>query len=253
MLSADRRFHMDTTYTLSGMHCGACVGRITTALQPFAESVSVTLNPPRAVLSNPNTNATLSAIQAAVTKAGAYAITPETHTARRIEPSTEPQNDNDNWLATYWPLILIVGYIAIAALAGTPAPGETRLAAWMTNFMAGFFLVFSAFKFLNLRGFADAYASYDLLAKRWRAYGFMYPFLELALGLAYLFRFEPTLTHIATILLMGFSSLGVLDVLRQNRKIACACLGTVLKLPMSTITLVEDLGMVAMAGLMLLA
>lgn len=243
---------MEQIYTLSGMHCGDCVGRITTALQPFADSVSVSLNPPRAVLTNAKPNATIAAIQAAVTKAGAYTITPETKTPSHIEPSAEPKNHNDSWLATYWPLILIVGYIAIAALAGTPAAGETRLAAWMTNFMAGFFLVFSAFKFLNLRGFADAYASYDLLAKRWHAYGFLYPFLELALGLAYLFRLEPTLTHVATIILMGFSSLGVLDVLRQNRKIACACLGTVLKLPMSTITLVEDLGMVAMAGMMLL-
>lgn len=244
---------MEQAYTLAGMHCSACVGRITTALQPFADRVSVSLNPPRAVLSNPNTNATPAAIQAAVMQAGAYTITPETRPPSSIEPSTAQQNDHRNRLTTYWPLILIVGYIAIAALAGTPAAGETRLAAWMTNFMAGFFLVFSAFKFLNLPGFADAYASYDLLAKRWHTYGYVYPFLELALGLAYLFRFEPTWTHIATILLMGFSSLGVIDVLRQNRKIACACLGTVLKLPMSTITLVEDLGMVAMAGLMLLA
>lgn len=244
---------MEQAYIVSGMHCGACVSRITSALQPFAETVIVTLNPPRAVLSNPNTYATPAAIQAAVMKAGDYTVTPETQPPSSIEPSTARQNDNGNGLATYWPLFLIVGYIAIAVLAGTPAPGETRLAAWMTNFMAGFFLVFSAFKFLNLRGFADAYASYDLLAKRWHAYGYIYPFLELALGLAYLFRFEPTWTHIATILLMGFSSLGVIDVLRQNRKIACACLGTVLKLPMSTITLVEDLGMVAMAGVMLLA
>jgi hypothetical protein len=122
----------------------------------------------------------------------------------------------------------------------------------MTNFMAGFFLVFSAFKFLNLAGFADAYASYDLLAKRWYEWGLIYPFLELALGLAYLFRFAPTLTHVATIALMGFSSLGVIAALREKRVIRCACLGTVLNLPMSTITLVEDLAMVVMATLMLL-
>ncbi|MBX9683805.1 MAG: hypothetical protein K2X41_08455, partial [Hyphomicrobium sp.] len=61
----------------------------------------------------------------------------------------------------------------------------------------------------------------------------------------------PTATNVATIVLMGFSSLGVLDAVRQKRAIPCACLGTVLKLPMSTITLVEDVGMVVMAGLML--
>ncbi len=119
--------------------------------------------------------------------------------------------------------------------------------------MAGFFLVFSAFKFLDLSGFADAYASYDLLAKRWRGYGLIYPFLELALGLAYLFRLELKSALIATVVLMGFSALGVIQALSERRVLQCACLGTALKLPMSTITLVEDVGMAAMAAAMLLA
>ena len=113
--------------------------------------------------------------------------------------------------------------------------------------MAGFFLVFSAFKFLDLKGFADAYASYDLGAKRWHAWGYIYPFLELSLGLAYLFRVAPALTDVATIALMGFSSIGVMQALARKQQIRCACLGTVLNVPMSTITLVEDLAMVAMA------
>ncbi|CAM6000172.1 unnamed protein product [Sphagnum balticum] len=53
---------------------------------------------------------------------------------------------------------------------------------WMRHFMAGFFLVFSFFKLLNLKTFADGYAKYDLLAMRWKPYGFIYPFCELALG-----------------------------------------------------------------------
>ena len=95
-------------------------------------------------------------------------------------------------------------------------------------------------------------AGTSVRAKRWRAWGYVYPFLELALGLAYLFHVAPTATHIATILLMGFSSLGVIAALSNRQRIVCACLGTVLKLPMSTITLVEDLGMVGMAAAMLL-
>jgi len=118
--------------------------------------------------------------------------------------------------------------------------------------MAGFFLVFSAFKFLDLRGFADAYASYDVLAKHWRGYGYLYPFLELGLGILYLVASESPLTHVATIILMGFSSLGVIKALSQKQAIRCACLGTVLNLPMSTITLVEDLSMVFMAITMLM-
>ena len=66
-------------------------------------------------------------------------------------------------------------------------------------------------------------------------------------------KFELLATNIATIALMAFSSLGVVQALAQRQAIQCACLGTVLKLPMSTITLVEDVGMAAMAAAMLLA
>ena len=76
--------------------------------------------------------------------------------------------------------------------------------------------------------------------------------MELGLGCAYLFRWNLPLTHVVTILLMGFSSLGVIRALANKQTIRCACLGTVLNVPMSTITLVEDLAMVGMAMLALL-
>jgi hypothetical protein len=51
---------------------------------------------------------------------------------------------------------------------------------------------------------------------------------------------------------MGVSTIGVIESLRAKRKFQCACLGTVFNLPMSTITLIEDLLMVGMAGVALL-
>ena len=118
-------------------------------------------------------------------------------------------------------------------------------------FMAGFFLTFSFFKMLDLSGFADSYSSYDVLAKRWRGYGFIYPFIELALGIAYLIDFNPFITNITTIIVMGFSTIGVLQSVLNKRKIRCACLGAVFNLPMSTVTIIEDLLMVFMAIAML--
>ena len=238
---------MDQSYTLSGMHCGNCVERITAALKPFADEVRVTLNPPRATLIKPKVSATPEALVAALSKAGAYTLTPA------ASPTlVEADEAETSTLDVYYPLLVIIGLIALASLAGISQGPGSALGLWMTNVMAGFFLVFGGFKLLNLGGFAGAYATYDLLAKRWPGYGYVYPFLELALGFAYLFRVTPTFTHMATVALMGFSSLGVIEALRHKRRLQCACLGTVLKLPMSTITLVEDLTMVAMAGLMLL-
>src|SRR5207253_2799497 len=119
-------------------------------------------------------------------------------------------------------------------------------------FMAGFFLVFSFFKLLDLKGFAESYAMYDVLAKRIPTYGYVYPFLELALGVAYLTGFNPAATNWATVVIMGFSSIGVIQSVVDKKQIRCACLGAVFNLPMSTVTIIEDLLMVAMAGAALL-
>ena len=122
----------------------------------------------------------------------------------------------------------------------------------LTNFMAGFFLVFSGFKLLDLKGFAEGYSTYDLLAKRWSAYGFVYPFIELSLGLAYLTRFDLVLTNWITLVVMVFSVTGVLIEISKKRKIQCYCLGTILKVPLTYVTVAEDIGMAAMATAMLL-
>ncbi|HYF54378.1 MAG TPA: MauE/DoxX family redox-associated membrane protein, partial [Salinarimonas sp.] len=121
----------------------------------------------------------------------------------------------------------------------------------MLDFMAGFFLVFSFFKLLDLRGFADAYRSYDVIARRSRLWALAYPFVELALGVAYLLRWQLTVVNAVTLVLMIVGSVGVVRALLQKNRIRCACLGTALNLPMTTVTLVEDLGMAAMAALML--
>ena len=110
----------------------------------------------------------------------------------------------------------------------------------MINFMAGFFLVFSFFKLLDVRGFADAYSSYDLVAMRWQPWGLIYPFVELGLGVAYLFRFSLPVTNWIALIIMLVSVLGVIRANMRKETIRCVCLGTVLKLPMSTVTIVEN-------------
>ena len=117
--------------------------------------------------------------------------------------------------------------------------------------MAGFFLVFSFFKLLNLQGFAESYAMYDVVAKRWKGWGFAYAIIELVVGLAFLTGYNPILTNAVTFVVMSISVIGVLQSVFNKRKIKCACLGAVFNLPMSTITIIEDALMIAMSGAML--
>lgn len=243
------------TYALTGLHCNACVGRVTKKLEPLAESVEVTLNPMQVVLTNPQ--ADFGTLQSAVTQAGAYGLVPPAAAPVQTGASTawgdDPAAAPASWFATYRPLLLIVGYILGASVVAQLAYASraVTLDETMRLFMAGFFLVFSFFKLLDVNAFADAYAGYDLLARRWRGWGLIYPFVELALGLAYLADASPVLTAWATIAVMGFSAIGVIQAVTSKRQIRCACLGAVFQLPMSTVTIVEDLGMVAMAIWML--
>ncbi|MBY0611916.1 MAG: heavy metal translocating P-type ATPase [Beijerinckiaceae bacterium] len=229
------------SYAIQGMTCNGCLNKVTSVLKRLSPDVRVTLDPPRATFDG--LAPTLPDVRSALAETGKYTAAPveETFAGSVAEMQTR------SWLQTYQPLLLIVAYIAVASLAG----GGTDPMVWMNHFMAGFFLVFSFFKLLDIRGFADSFASYDLLAARWRAYGFIYPFIELALGAAFLFGWQPRLANVLTIIVMGFGSLGVIDALRKKQAIRCACLGTVLNLPMSTVTLVEDTAMVAMAAAML--
>ena len=253
------------TFALTGLHCNACVGRVTKSLEPLASSVTVTLNPMQVVLND--TTADFETLRAAVTAAGKYVLLPgflpnqvlNMPLAQATRAQAAPENIADemyvpSWLATYSPLLLIATYIFAACLLvqiGTGGLISVNTMDTMRYFMAGFFLVFSFFKLLDINAFANAYAGYDLLAKRWRGWGLIYPFVELALGAAYLAHFNPLLTHWATVIVMGFSAIGVIQAVASKTHIQCACLGTVFKLPMSTVTIVEDVGMVAMAAAML--
>ena len=250
-----------TTYALTGLHCGACTNKVTQALLPLAAGVEVSLQPMQVVLTG--AKADFETLKTAVAGAGNYALIPNNASnrpaAQLIQAQAAPEliatsDPDSSWLTTYSPLLLIVAYLLGASLLvqiGMGGLGSITAMETMRYFMAGFFLVFSFFKLLDINAFANAYAGYDLLAKRWRGWGLAYPFVELALGMAYLTNFNPMLTHWATIIVMGFSALGVIKAVASKTQIQCACLGTVFKLPMSTVTIVEDVGMVAMAAAMI--
>ena len=124
---------------------------------------------------------------------------------------------------------------------------------WMQNFMAGFFLIFSFFKMLDLKGFSESYSNYDIIAKRWAGWGYVYAFAELFLGMAFLFRITPLLTNWATLILMSISLVGVLQAVLSKKKIRCACLGAVFNLPMSTVTIIENVLMIGMSAMMIVS
>jgi hypothetical protein len=157
-----------------------------------------------------------------------------------------------SWLATYKPLLVLFGYIVIISLIGAGGGIYFNIWEFMRVFMAGFFVAFSFFKLLDLNGFADSYSMYDIVAKKIRLWGYVYPFVELALGLSFVVNFQPLILNSITLIVMSVSIIGVLQSVLNKRKIKCACLGSVFNLPMSTVTIIEDSIMIMMSIAMII-
>ena len=157
-----------------------------------------------------------------------------------------------NWFSTYKPILIIFAYITTVSIIAATHQNQFHWMQAMNIFMAGFFLTFSFFKMLDLKGFAESYSMYDIVAKKLKAWGYVYAFIELGLGIAYATNFQPLVTNIVTLVVMTISIIGVLQSVLNKRKIQCACLGAVFNLPMSTVTIIEDALMIAMSGIMLI-
>lgn len=154
-------------------------------------------------------------------------------------------------LADYWPLVSLVGGSALAAWAIAEGFSSVDMRTFMHAYMGIFLFVFALLKIFNLSRFQDGFVMYDLLAKRVRSYGYIYPFIELALAIMYLGFIAPHFTYWATVVVFGFGAIGVVIALRQGLDINCPCMGSVLSVPLSTVTLTEDIGMLIMALMLL--
>lgn len=242
---------MTTTLRLkTNLNCKACVAAVKPHLDadPSIARWEVDTADPDKVLTVEGEGIAAGTIEAAVARAG-FRVTGEVPNAAAVA-AQEAAHDPSS-ATTYYSLALLIAFlVGIVGLAELRAGGFD----WgrsMQNFMGAFFLAFSFFKLLDLRGFAESYRMYDVVARRFPAYGYGYPFIELLLGAAYLTGFWPVATNLATFAVMSVSAIGVIQSLLEKRKIRCACLGTVFNLPMSTVTLVEDAAMIAMAAIML--
>jgi copper chaperone CopZ len=243
--------------SIDGMHCAGCASKIRSSLLAVDGVTSADVSQQRgeAVVTS-ESPADDAALRDAVTSAGDYTVTSITPIERE-EPHTEPTTgdsgaaQDDKSEESLYPLFLIVAFIAGVTVLIALATGDWSAEPIMRHFMAGFFITFAFFKLLDPPGFVSAYRGYDLIARKVPAWGWVYPFVELALGVAYLLAFAMIVTNVVTLVLMLVGAAGVLKALLDKRAIRCACLGTALNLPMTKVTLVEDLTMAAMAGGML--
>ncbi|WP_213521577.1 MauE/DoxX family redox-associated membrane protein [Nonlabens sp.] len=241
---------MKHTYQIAGMTCNGCRSDVEKRLNaiPSVKEAMVTLENEQAVILMA-THTGIKTLQEALPKK--YVIT--AMTATEVADSSSGHSPTIKMETSKWvqllPLFLIIGYLSVATVLLNYQREHWDEA--MLDFMGLFFIVFSFFKMLDLKGFSISFARYDPLAKITSVYAWGYPFLETALGLMFLMRFEIDIALIATLILLGITTIGVTKTLLDKKSISCACLGTALKLPMTEATFIENAIMILMAIFML--
>lgn len=168
-----------------------------------------------------------------------------------VSKALSNSEDEKSKLQQLKPLILILFYITTASVLLNYQNWDRN--EIMLDFMGLFYIVFSFFKLLDLKGFSESFKMYDPLASRISIYGWMYPFIEVVLGLMFLMHFGVKTALVITLIVLGITTIGVAKSLLDKKSIRCACLGTALKLPMTEATFIENAVMIVMAILLLVS
>jgi glutaredoxin len=156
---------------------------------------------------------------------------------------------------SYTPVAVLFAMTALMALATsyavTGSAFTVRAAEWFIGFSM---IVLALLKLQNVESFATMFLNYDLLAKRWVPYSYIYPFAE---GFAGVLMVAGALTWLSVPIALFIGTVGAVSVFKavylDKRELKCACVGGSSNVPLGLVSLIENLMMVAMAVWMALA
>ena len=233
---------MKSIFKISGMTCNGCKSSVEDKLSSLdgVDNVQVDLNKGEAVIQSKKP-ISFSLISNSL---------PPKYNITSIGNSQDNEIIKSNKLKQLKPLFIILAYISITSLLLNFK--NWNLTNVMLDFMGLFYIIFSFFKILDIKGFSISFRMYDPLAKKVPLYGIIYPFIEILLGIMFLTRIEIELAIILTIIVLGITTVGVTQTLLNKKSISCACLGTTLKLPMTEATFIENALMIIMAFLLII-
>jgi glutaredoxin len=150
---------------------------------------------------------------------------------------------------TYRPVIALFAMTALMAVAASYAVTGNALTMRAGEWFIGFSMVVLALlKLQNVEAFATMFLNYDLLAKRWVPYSYIYPFAE---GIAGVLMISDALNWLSVPIALFIGTVGAVSVFKavyiDKRELKCACVGGSSNVPLGFVSLTENLMMMAMA------
>ena len=148
-------------------------------------------------------------------------------------------------------IILSTGFIVVSLvnhLYLKQIDNESDHKMLMNNIMGSIFIIFGLLKVVNLPNFVQIFHKYDIISQNVPGYGYLYPFIEIALGIAYLKKYRLDAVNGSTIILMIISIISVIISMVKGQTLRCGCLGSFLHSPLSYVTLSENVVMSLMSA-----
>lgn len=235
---------MTQTFNIEGMTCQNCVGSIEKALTSLPQISEVIVDLEANSISLQSSD-TISVDRINSILPSKYKVSQE----QKSDLSLSSVSETSKWVQLR-PLFLVLLYIIVASVLINYKNGDPS--SFMKTYMGLFFIVFSFFKILDLKGFANSFGMYDPMANKINLYGIIYPFLEISLGLMFLMNWQIKWALILTFVILGTTTIGIIKTLMSKKRIKCACLGTTLNLPMTEATFIENAIMIVMSLSMIL-
>ncbi|MBC7393418.1 MAG: glutaredoxin [Variovorax sp.] len=156
---------------------------------------------------------------------------------------------SDPNVASYRPVIAVFLCALLMAIAALVALREAT-PVWQAIrwFVAFSMCILALLKLQDVESFSTMFLNYDLLARRWVPYAYIYPFAEFLAGVLMI---SGRLSVVAIPVALFIGSIGAVSVIKavyvDRRELKCACVGGSSNVPLGFVSLTENLMMVTMA------
>lgn len=156
---------------------------------------------------------------------------------------------SDPKATSYKPVIALFSMTLLMAVFASVRVNGDPFTLHAPEWFLGFSMaILALLKLQNIESFATMFLNYDLLAKRWVPYSYIYPFAE---GLAGILMIGGVLNWLSIPVALFIGTVGAVSVFKavyiDKRELKCACVGGSSNVPLGFVSLTENIMMIAMA------